>query len=101
VLPGGHRPLRKLSVVSPLWALPLIVLATGVAAVALVARHVVAAAAALRVDVVDLRRLAGEIDAVRADARGLRPSLVDPRRAHAAPVPSRSAARDLGSRIDR
>ena len=100
MLPGGHRSLRKLPVVSPLWALPLIVLATGVTAVALVARHVVAAAAALRVDVVDLRRLAGEIDAVR-DARGLRPSLVDPRRAHAASVPSGAAARDLASQIDR
>lgn len=101
MLPGGHRRLRRLPVVSPLWALPLVVLAAGVAAVALVARQVVAIAAALRVDVVDLRRLTGEIDAVRTDARRLRPSPVDPRRANAASVPSGAAVRALGTRIDR
>lgn len=83
-------------------------LAGGLAAVTVIARHAVAAAVELRVDMVDLRRLTGEIGALRADAHGLRQRLVDPRRgtgaAHqrdtATPGPG-AAGHALGARIDR
>lgn len=93
---------------SPLWALPLLALAGGLAAVSVVARHAVDAAAGLRADVVDLRRLGGEASALCAEAAGLRQCLDDPRRgagatrrADAAGAPSDAATGALGTRIDR
>jgi hypothetical protein len=52
---------------SPLWVLPLLVLALGVVAVAVATRALAAEAASLRVAVADAAGLRDQVDAFRAD----------------------------------